>query len=537
MSVNRALGQRVKSGKQVLLRSEVLAWGFVFVCACVLAFYNLGTNPLSWQDEGAAMLVSKSIAKNGVYALPMSNGYETFGPVQSVGPTVLVPVALVFKVLGVGIFQARLVSAFYLVLTLLVFYGFGRDLFGYKTALLSLALLIGNPIAQFLFQGREVLGEVPSLGFFMGGAWLLYLGLNKKKGLITYLLAGLLMGASMVTKSSNAVIGFAALGILTLLDLFYFKQGYFKAILISGVVALATVLVWWAWQWFYFGQAVFLGNLNNLRLLGSGTSGFNLSTLSESIKGLLSPETGSFYNFWGFAALLYSVVFIFQKNSKGFAIGLLWLFSLLWLGYYFYSVPWRSYIFVTASLTSLFIAKFWVDLLNRLDILWRPLKDILNPQRLLNTGMAAALVVGFGFMTLYPLQSTLKTDVLTRDSTQREVAAYLEQNIPTNATVETWDLELGVITNLHYHYPDQIMLASVHATLYRNAPQNYALGAGYFQAVNPSYLVIGWFSRWTGIYDSQYVSEHGCLVQTFDDGAFTYQIYKMNNLGESVTCE
>ena len=79
--------------------------------AAFCMFYNLDLNPRPWQDEGSAAGIAKSLVQNGVYAIKSSDGYQTFGGVQSVGPTVVLPLALAYRLWGVGLVQGRLVMA------------------------------------------------------------------------------------------------------------------------------------------------------------------------------------------------------------------------------------------------------------------------------------------------------------------------------------------------------------------------------------------------------------------------------------------
>ena len=69
----------------------------LIVVAPFLTFYNREFNPRPWHDEGAFLSVPKTLVQDGVYATRSSDGYQTFGPVQSMGPTVLLPVALSFR--------------------------------------------------------------------------------------------------------------------------------------------------------------------------------------------------------------------------------------------------------------------------------------------------------------------------------------------------------------------------------------------------------------------------------------------------------
>src|SRR5689334_419348 len=70
-----------------------------------LALYHLSAYPLTWFDEGSHLHVPKTLLRHGVYADYSSDGYRYFGPTLGVGPTVLLPVAAVFRLFGVGLLQ------------------------------------------------------------------------------------------------------------------------------------------------------------------------------------------------------------------------------------------------------------------------------------------------------------------------------------------------------------------------------------------------------------------------------------------------
>src|SRR5512134_3242270 len=75
--------------------------------ALFLALVNLPYAPSTWFDEGSHLHVPKTLVQHGVYADISSEGYRYYGPTVGVGPTVMLPVALVFKFFGVGLAQGR----------------------------------------------------------------------------------------------------------------------------------------------------------------------------------------------------------------------------------------------------------------------------------------------------------------------------------------------------------------------------------------------------------------------------------------------
>ncbi|MCC7353661.1 MAG: glycosyltransferase family 39 protein, partial [Anaerolineae bacterium] len=261
-----------QAGKAML---RVVSWDRIVLLVSIpfvvfLLFYNLEYNPRPWHDEGALLSVSRTLVEDGVYAGRSSDGYQTFGAVQSVGPTVLLPIALSFKLFGIGLVQGRVVVATYALLALALLYVVGQELFGRRIALVGVFLLLGSPAVAYLLLGRQVVGDAPALAFFLGG-WLAW-----SRGIQTgrhqhYLIAGLLLGAAMVTKSQYILMGFGTLAILGLLDLVFYRQKKIGAFLIVGVVAGVCLVAWWGWQLAYYGTDTFRENAAKLSSLAAGT--------------------------------------------------------------------------------------------------------------------------------------------------------------------------------------------------------------------------------------------------------------------------
>ena len=118
--------------------------------------------------------IAKSLAQDGVYATKTSDGYETYGGVQSVGPTVVLPIALAYRLMGeYGLVQARWVMALYAFATLVLLYLTGQILFNRRVAIIAVILVLGSQAVGYFKYGRGIFGEVPALGYLLAG-WLIY---------------------------------------------------------------------------------------------------------------------------------------------------------------------------------------------------------------------------------------------------------------------------------------------------------------------------------------------------------------------------
>lgn len=513
---------------RVWVRQEMIAVIALLAITSFLAFYNLQYNPRTWQDEGGTLTLAQALSEDGVYGNPSVGGYQYFGYVQSAGPTIVVPIALSFRLFGVGLLQGRVVMVVYLLLTVALFYVVGRCLFGPRSAFVASVLLLGSPSAQLLHFGRQALGEVPALGFLLAG-WLAWsYGVRSGRRWL-YGLAGMLIGAAMVTKMQYIPIGFGTLVLLMVLDMLFYRQRNISALLLISAVALGCLTLWWGWQLAYFGQAIFNENLAKMRELSASSTGFDPRVSAQTIRLLLSSDTGHFYYFWGFAALCYMGILSFRRTTESLILAFLVIFVALWMAYLiFWTLPWAHYMLPLAALAALFVAKLWHDLTDGFDLslpaLWKDLRRLQMSGKL----QSAMMLLVVAIILLYSLQGIVRSEVLAQDRSASQVAEFLNKTVDRSAVIETWERELGILTDHKYHFPDQSLLARTHATLYHGAPKDYVLGASYFLQYRPTYLVTGWYTRAAGIYDSEFLAKHGHLVATIGDGEQRYEVYKLD---------
>src|SRR4051812_46412285 len=126
---------------QVLERAWLLA---LIAGMFMLALVNLPYAPRTWFDEGSHLHVPKTLIQHGVYADISSEGYRYYGPTIGIGPTIMLPIALVFQLFGVGLLQGRLVIVAYLLIALGAGYTLARRLHGQLVGLLAVTLLLAS---------------------------------------------------------------------------------------------------------------------------------------------------------------------------------------------------------------------------------------------------------------------------------------------------------------------------------------------------------------------------------------------------------
>ena len=354
-----------------------------------------------------------------------------------------------------------------------------------------------------------------------------------------------------MTKSQYVIVGFATLALLVVLDLVYYRMRSFKSLIAVGAVAVLCVAAWWLWQMRYFGMAEFQLNAAKMSQLARQTTGFHLHTTIEAIKSLVGSGTGYFYFFWGFAALLYGGFLCAPRKKDSQILAFPLLFACVWLAYYtFWIIPWSRYLLPAAAITALFVAKLANDLLEGFwasrHELWHDLRTgptvqaTLGAKALVTLGTMVALL-SLACLTGYQLQRTIRSDVLDKTGNEAalvvsppqfgaptQLANFLNAKIDKSAVIETWERELGVLTDHNYHYPDQSLLAQTDNFIYHGGDRNYVLGAEYLERVHPAYVIEGWYARFNQIYDTDYLQKHGVLVATVGDGEWRYDVYKLS---------
>lgn len=450
--------------------------------AALLALINLPYAPPTWFDEGSHLHVPKTLVRYGVYADISSEGFRYFGPTIGVGPTVMLPVALAFQVAGVGLLQARLVIVVYLALALLGLFLLARRLYGLQVALLTVLLALASRTLRFegmVEYGRQVLGEVPGVAFLIAGLLAYAAGLFQPERSRRYaLLAGLAFGLALVTKNQFVLIVPPTLVLLAALDLAYYRAGNWWLRLAPPIIAVACFGAWTLIMLTFFGPDGFAANLAKTRQAAGGAifvfdpeaSRRAVIYLVQVYGGLLIP------------GLLYSLWRSRKRGPQALAELAPSLMALLWIAWFVTSLGWARYAFPAVVLGALAVAVLAVDTLRALAA---------RRQRLL-----AGLVVAYlALAILVPLGFSTRVVLSPRDAAQR-MAAFMDQNVPLDAIVETWEPELGLLTDHTYHYvPIELLDPAVRREWLGGPPVVYdGLDA------RPPYLLQGPFGSYTQIY-------------------------------------
>jgi hypothetical protein len=473
-------------------------WGGVLLCVLILtgSFYNLANYPTIWWDEAIFSETAANLVQHGRYAFTVQSP-DQLSDLDfriSAGPTVILPVALAYKLGGVGLVPGRVVAGCYLVLAFLALYLAARRLWGSAAALLAVALaLLGTDV---FYWGRSVLGDIPALGLFLLGLWFLSQGLDAGLNLPLFL-GGIFLGLAFDAKEFYGLAFLPPLGLLVRhhwreprrlwLALLAYVSGL--ALPLLAYLLLKTIILGCP-------VAAVLHFLNQKKLLCHEF--FTPLTIGrcypESILYLLKHPL-SWLGILGSA-------WVWKKEALSAGVRL-WVWNfIIWCLVYLTAVYWHRFALPALFLASPLAAHFLLRSSRRLTVHLAP-----RPAAWLPVGIILAFLIMF-----YPWSGLdYLGQVVTRaGSPPEKLVRFLRDHVPLRSLIETPEYELAFLDDEHrihlmpsYFFveatPDKIMLLNPRAKPYdfdRVGADILILGnfgKGVFSQVYPAPLVArGW---------------------------------------------
>jgi len=400
-------------------------------------------------DEAHHLQYPRNLILHGRYAALQEGEFGPFagGPSYPlVGPTVLLPVALAFKALGISLYAGRLVIALYALIALVSLYLAVDRIYGPKVAILGCLLFLFNgPTWSNTFAfSRKVIGEIPALAYFSLGYYFWSRSLGQRK--LPWLLAsGVLFGLSVLAKSQWIVFIAGTLIGVYALDRAATRSLPPRAVIIPIAVGLLFLIGWWEAERVIWraegtiGLQAAAGPLPGARVR---VMVFTPRLWYQNIKYL--AENG--FMLLGLPSLAYVLLSTWlqpgAERAKRLFLPVFIVIGLSW--YAFASIGWPRYAYAFWALSGIPVAKLWYDLSNGFDVSPGKLKETLarggttTPFR--NTAVTLLTVVLVG----YPAQNTVRRVIsATPDISQQQMAQYLDSYVPEDARIlsGSWEVE------------------------------------------------------------------------------------------------
>jgi hypothetical protein len=136
---------------------------------------------------------------------------------------------------------------------------------------------------------------------------------------------------------------------------------------------------------------------------------------------------------------------------------------------------------------------------------------VLIRQLLLSVVMAAMIVWPGARLVTQIADSTVDDSAL--------MARYLQEQVATDALIETWEPQMGFLTDHNYHYPPQLLLnRAVRQEWLKETPVAELYD---FEEYSPQFVLVGEFSRWINVYPVERLENHYELITTVGQ----YELY------------
>jgi hypothetical protein len=312
--------------------------------------------------------------------------------------------------------------------------------------------------------------------------------------------AGLLLGLSTVTKNQYLLVLAPALLFIWLANWIYYKAAPQRVFLVTGAVTALCYLVWQVVMVLFMGPAT---ARENLALLQEGTAGaalvFSTELMARGLGELLSLKV-----FLGFLipALAYGFFLSIPRTKEGLRWGMILalVFSnLIW--YVVASISWDRYAFPGLVFSTLLVARLFADLSDGFQ--WKPaelIKALRSGQQVaVRFALTSVMLFWLVLMILLPLGQNVFNIVRPAFNAPEAMAAYMDQHVDKKALVETWEPEMGFLTNHNYHFPPPGLLykATSYIWLHKSPP---AESYDFVQTQKPNYVLVGAFSKWVDLY-------------------------------------
>lgn len=340
--------------------SLLIAFGIACIFMVGFSLANITENPPVWYDEGLFSQVAAHIASGEGEVLQLAPDDHISAWHMSAGWPLFYPIALFYKLFGVGVLQGRLVMLLFLVLFVGASFIAMKRLFGDRIAVASLALLATFPVLYG--TGLSVLGEVPGMAYLM----LFLLALIKierdqfSSPLWLYFLGAFAAGMCVTTKPifllllpAIAIVGFARMRTI---------PWRLSWVLVACAGGLLPIL-WWLYSHILGAQtgsvATYYANPYQIE----GTSLFDLMILNTKH---LFTDFSALYVTVPF--LLWSAALYIRRKTVTLAEGVAYVFSLLILLAYVRTAGWHRYFFEAELLSLLFVPIVTATALERFKI-------------------------------------------------------------------------------------------------------------------------------------------------------------------------
>jgi hypothetical protein len=451
----------------------------------------------------------------------LSNGEPLPVGILNTGISALAPIALTYRLFDVGVIQGRLVSVLFTICSLILLYKLTSKLhnptIGAIAIFTTLFLSIGwtNPI----FVGRQILGENAALYYLITGYWLFLSALKSRY--LNAVLVAVFWVLAVISKSQVL----PPIVISMILLLIYFTAVHeHKRVVIIGLIFIVfslTLLVFNNWM------PIFNGNMDAETRRELFFTTVFVPVLSVRVITLLNTFVFCFPLIVGMIDSIKGLVKDIKEapilsNNDVIILSLLLFISawVFWFG--FLSNGWSRYLYIPVFFGSIFISPMIYNYSQKLNIraTLKNGNDVVRHLDFRASKLSALLIVVIvAFYLPVNVFQNLKAITSPADKSMWAVVDFINEYAPSDALVETYEMELFPYLERIYHYPPDRVQLLLNRNLFQY--QNEQIEYNPLE-MDPDYLILGQKSKEWKLYDDVVKTGEFRLIKTFNN----YDIYQ-----------
>ncbi len=228
--------------------NDKILFAVIALLSFLLIFVGLGKNHLIPWDEAIYAKVAKNMVVNNDYLVPhwdsLSKGWFEKPPLY------MWMMSGFMKILGFNSWSARLPSAIFGFLTVLLVYLMGKKFFNKTSAFISSLALVTT--VHFLYYSRASMLDVTTTFFITLSLYFYWQAKNSEKNYF-YFLSGLVIGLAVMTKGVIGLLPFLVIALYEIFLFIFYKQKFSGKLLLKYFfIIFSAFLVAFPWHYFMF---------------------------------------------------------------------------------------------------------------------------------------------------------------------------------------------------------------------------------------------------------------------------------------------